>query len=132
MSDYFGQDSSGRAPGAAGRYVAIDDQPEVEAAPGVRIRAVAGGALMLSYVRLDPRSEAATHTHDEEQMGIVLSGRCTFSLDGDVRELHTGDVYHAPPGVPHGAATGDEPCEILDLFAPPRAALLELIEKSTS
>ena len=131
MSDYFAAGSSGRAADAVGRYASIDDQPEVEAAPGVWIRAIAGKGMMLSYVRLEPNSVADTHTHDEEQMGIVLSGECTFDLDGDTRTLRRGDVYHAPPGVPHGARAGQKPCEILDIFSPPRAALLELIEKAT-
>ena len=104
--------------------------PEIEAAPGVRLRAIAAGNLMLSYVRIDPQSEAPVHVHDEEQMGIVLSGECTFSLDGQERPMRKGDTYHAPAGVPHGAWTSDGGCEILDIFTPPRSALLELIRQA--
>lgn len=129
MSDYFGGEAA-RAPDAVGSYASVEDVPEVEAAPGVRIRAVSAGLLMLSYVRLDPHSEAAVHVHDEEQMGIVLSGQCVFSLDGEERTMRTGDTYHAPPGVPHGARTFDDACEILDVFTPPRSALLELIRRA--
>lgn len=129
MSDYFAGEAV-RAPGAVGTYGSVDDVPEVEAAPGVRIRAVAAGALMLSYVRIDSHSEAAAHVHDEEQMGIVLSGECVFSLDAEERTMRTGDTYHAPAGVPHGARTSDVPCEILDVFTPPRSALIELIRQA--
>lgn len=130
MSDYFGDQARARAADATGSYASIDALVEIEAAPGVRIRAVPGDRIMLSYVCFDPHSVAEVHTHDEEQMGIVLSGSCTFSLDGSERVLHKGDTYFAPPGVPHGAWTEDETCEILDVFSPPRAALLELIAKA--
>jgi unsaturated pyranuronate lyase len=132
VSDYFGTKGVGRADGAVGTFASVEEQPEVEAASGVRIRAVAAGGLMLSYVRIDPNSKAEVHTHDEEQMGLVLSGECTFSLDGEERPFRKGDVYHAPAGVPHGAWTGAQACEILDVFSPPRAALLELIQKAKS
>ena len=130
MTDYFAAGEAKRAEGAVGVFASVDDQPEVEAAPGVHIRAVSHGTLMLSYVRLDPDSVAATHTHPEEQMGIVLSGRCVFDLDGEERTLRTNDTYHAPPGVPHGCRTEEEACEILDVFTPPRGALLELIGRA--
>jgi quercetin dioxygenase-like cupin family protein len=132
MSDYFATEEVERADGAVGSFASITDAPEVEAAPGVHIRAIAYGTLMLSYVRLDPNSVAATHLHSEEQMGIVLEGECVFDLDSSERTLKKGDVYHAPAGVPHGARAGNEPCVILDVFSPPRAALLELIARATA
>ena len=128
VSEYFAKGGTARAEDAVGCYVRIGDLRELEVAPGVRIRAVAGAGLMLSYVTLDPNSVAEEHTHDEEQMGIVLSGSCTFVLDGDERELSEGDVYHAPSGVPHGARTGETVCIILDVFSPPRVALLDLLK----
>jgi quercetin dioxygenase-like cupin family protein len=127
---YFSEAAASRADGATGTYSSVADQPEIEAAPGVRLRAVAAGTLMLSYVSIDPHSEAPTHTHDEEQTGIVLSGVCEFELDGEIRTMRTGDTYHAPPGVPHGVRTGDVPCDILDVFSPPRQALVALIEEA--
>jgi quercetin dioxygenase-like cupin family protein len=131
MSDYFATDDVERADDAVGSFGNIAEEPEVEAAPGVKIRAIAHGTLMLSYVRLEPNSVAATHLHSEEQMGIVLEGECVFDLDGTERTLGTNDVYHAPAGVPHGARTGAEPCVILDVFSPPRVALLDLIARAT-
>ena len=81
---------------------------------------------MLSYVTMAPHAVAAVHTHDEEQIGLVISGTCEFELDGMTRTLGPGDAYHAPPGVPHGARTGDAECVIVDVFSPPRQALLDL------
>lgn len=129
MSEYF-EDAAARRGEVAGSYAAVDQLRGVDAGAGIHIRAVTGDRLMLSFVTLDPHSEAAVHTHDEEQMGVVVRGSCEFELDGEVRRLTEGDIYVAPPGVPHGARTGDESCEVIDAFTPPRAALLALLDQA--
>jgi quercetin dioxygenase-like cupin family protein len=126
-SDYFGAAGT-RPDGSTGRFTDLDEHAPIEAAPGVVLRAVAGTGVMLSHVTIASNSEAPVHTHDEEQMGVVLSGNCDFEVDGEVRRLGPGDVYVAGPGVPHGVRTGDEECVVLDVFAPPRQALLDLLD----
>jgi quercetin dioxygenase-like cupin family protein len=123
---YFSESASTRA--GDGRYSALDELPEVDAGNGVTLRPLSGQQLMLSHVTIAPHGQAAVHTHDEEQMGLVVSGTCEFSLDGVQRTLAAGDIYHAPAGVPHGATAGPDGCVIVDLFAPPRQALLDLMK----
>ena len=65
-------------------------------------------------------------------MGIVVSGSGDFDLDGEIRRVVPGDTYHAPPGVPHGLRAGAEGCVVIDVFSPPRAALVELIAQGLS
>lgn len=108
-----------------GRFAALADLPEVDVGGGVILRPFAGTSVMISHATLEAGGEAPAHVHHEEQMGIVLTGRCVFSLDGVERELVPGDVYHAPPGVAHGVVAGPDGCVIVDVFSPPRAALLE-------
>jgi quercetin dioxygenase-like cupin family protein len=79
-------------------------------------------------VTIEPHSQATPHSHDEEQAGVVLEGTCEFVLGAETRTLGPGDVYVAPPGVLHGACTADGRCVILDVFSPPRAALVALLE----
>ena len=129
--DYFGAGATRRHPDHHGRYARVGDQVPVDAGGGVTLRAVTGLGVMLSYVTVEAHGEAPVHTHDEEQMGIVLTGTCTFELEGETRVLEVGDVYHAPPGVPHGVRAGDEPCTLVDVFAPPRQALLDLLAVAT-
>ena len=45
------------------------------------------------------------HTHDEGF--FVLEGSVTLFLPGDSVELHAGDFFHAPKGVPHTYVVGD-------------------------
>ena len=128
-SDYFGS-ATARAEGARGRFAPIDGQPTITPSPGVHLQPVAGVRLLLSRVTIEPFHEAPVHTHDEEQMGIVLSGSGDFDLDGEIRRVVPGDTYHAPPGVPHGLRAGAEGCVVIDVFSPPRAALVELIAQA--
>src|SRR5256885_11987037 len=108
----------------AGRFVSVEDEVvEVEAAPGVFMRPVFGEGLNLSFVRMLPRSEAPLHDHSEEQIGFVMSGSCELTLGEETRTLQPGDVYVAPPLLPHGAVTQDEECRIIDALAPPRQTL---------
>jgi unsaturated pyranuronate lyase len=129
-SEYFERRDTGEATEPP-RFVAVErDVPEVEAAPGVWMRPVFGDRLNLSLVRMEPGAEAGVHEHDEEQLGIVLEGSCEFTLGDEARTLGTGDVYAAPPFVPHGAVAGPDGCRILDAFSPPREALRELLNRA--
>src|SRR5260370_28702923 len=98
---YFG--TAGVQPADAGRFARIEGRPAIEVSPGVVLRAVPGTALLISHVTIEPDCVAEAHAHDEEQMGLVLEGRCEFILGEERRTLGPGDVYWAPPGVVHGA-----------------------------
>jgi Uncharacterized conserved protein, contains double-stranded beta-helix domain len=126
-NDYFGS-ATARAEGVEGRFAPIDGRPTITPTPGVHIQPVPGARLLLCRVTFEPHSEAPVHTHDEEQMGIVLSGSGDFHLDRETRRVGPGDTYHAPPGVPHGLLAGADGCVVIDIFSPPRAALMELLE----
>ena len=127
-TEYFRTGDPSGSPTQPPRFVSSDDIAEVEAAPGVWMRPVFGEGLNLSLVQMEPGAVAAVHVHSEEQIGIVLEGSCAFTLADEVRTLGAGDVYVAPPFVPHGAEAGEDGCRILDAFAPPREALRQLME----
>jgi quercetin dioxygenase-like cupin family protein len=116
-SGYFGS-ATAREEGTRGRFAPIDGQPTITPSPGVHLQPVAGIQLLLSRVTIDPHREAPVHTHDEEQMGIVVAGSGDFELDGEIRRVVPGDTYHAPPGVPHGVRAGAEGCVVIVLAAP--------------
>jgi quercetin dioxygenase-like cupin family protein len=126
---YFGS-AAAREEGARGRFAPIDGQPTISPSPGVHFQPVPGVRLLLCRVTIEPHSEAPVHAHDEEQMGIVVSGSGDFELDGETRQVVPGDTYHAPPGVPHGLRARAEGCVVIDVFSPPRAALVELMAQA--
>lgn len=85
-------------------------------------RRVMGERAMVSHVRLMPGCDVPVHSHDNEQISVVVSGRVRFTLgpEATVRELGAGDVLMLPGGCPHGAYALEETL-ILDVFAPPSA-----------
>jgi quercetin dioxygenase-like cupin family protein len=125
MTSYFSRDVA-----ATGElHIARDGELRgVEAAAGVTLHPLIGERLNINVVVIDPGGVAEVHTHDEEQMGCVVSGRCEFTDGTTTWELGPGDMYHASPGVPHGAKSLGDRCVIIDCFSPPRAGLKELLE----
>jgi quercetin dioxygenase-like cupin family protein len=88
---------------------------------GVLARAVHGERLTLAVVELDPGSIVAEHDHDNEQLGIVLSGSVSFRVGDETRELRAGSTWRIPANVPHEVHTGQEGAVVIDVFGPPRA-----------
>lgn len=126
MADYF---ESNAAQGAERlRVQRAQDLSRFPLVDGIAIRPVLGARLNINIVELDPGALAPVHTHDEEQLGYVVSGTCEFTDGTNTRVLAAGDTYHAPPNAPHGARALDDGCVIIDAFAPPRAGVRELLE----
>ena len=116
----------------------LDETAFVDTArPGFRRRVISGDDLQLCFWRIDGGASGSfLHNHDEnEQLGIIMRGQLDFRIgeEGDNDErivLSVGDVYLAPRSIWHGDSVfiGDEEygeCWILDVFAPPRADLME-------
>jgi quercetin dioxygenase-like cupin family protein len=87
---------------------------------GVIARAVKGERLTLAVVELDPDAVVAEHSHDNEQLGIVLSGSMVLRVDGEERELGPGDTYRISSNKPHDAVAGPGGAVVVDVFAPRR------------
>jgi quercetin dioxygenase-like cupin family protein len=128
---YFAMDPTIGEGATGGAYVEVDkDVSPVEFVPGLVFRPVVGTQLMANHVRYNPNTIAPRHSHEEEQITVVIEGELEFDLAGDVRIMGPGMAVVVPPGVPHGARTHDTSCFEIDIFHPPRRALLELIQAS--
>lgn len=87
--------------------------------PGVRILTAAGQKMMVSLVDLEAGSVVEEHAHPHEQVGVLLSGRMTFTIGGETKEVSPGDVWVIPGGVKH-KVIALEASKAVDVFAPPR------------
>ncbi len=124
---YF--DAPSGVPLEPGRFVTIDaDLPRLDFAPGLVLRPLVGRNLLASFVSYQPHAEAPLHAHEEEQVFIVLEGEIELELDGERRLLRPGEAALIPAFVPHAARTFDGPAYQVDVFSPPRRALLDLLE----
>jgi quercetin dioxygenase-like cupin family protein len=87
---------------------------------GVSVRAVQGERITLGVVELAPNAVVPEHRHENEQLGIVLSGSLTFRVGDESRELGPGGTWLIPANVPHEVVTGPDGAAVIDVFAPPR------------
>lgn len=125
---YFGEPT--QKPVLPGRMVSIDaDLPEIELAPGVHSRPLVGDRLLASFVRYEPNSVAPLHAHDEEQVFIVVEGELEMTLGGEVRLMRAGDAALIPAWVEHTVRSLDASAYQIDVFSPPRQAMLDLLQQ---
>jgi len=122
---YF--DQSGEISDAPPRFVQIHDLDPLIVIPGLEFRPVTTDMVMTNFVRFAPDAVAPAHHHDEQQIAIVLAGELTFTVGGETRVMHAGDVVVIPPNVEHGGVAGPQGCDALDVFTPPRAGIVQLM-----
>ncbi len=120
---YF--DDSAEASSEPGRWVTVADLAPLRLAGGLDFRPVTTESVMTNFVTFEPDTTAAMHHHHEQQIAIVLSGELTFTVGGETRVMHGGDMVVIPPFVPHGGTSGPDGCEALDVFTPPRAGIVD-------
>ena len=96
------------------------DVREFELAAGVSARPLFGEGAMLNLIRFDPGATVPLHSHEHEQLGIVLEGVQVLIVDGTEHALESMQGYVLPGGVEHSAYCGPEGALVLDVFRPVR------------
>ena len=86
----------------------------------VPIRTLTGDNLQLSLVTIPADAAIGLHAHENEQMGMVVSGTALFIVGGERQELSAGDFYRIPGHVPHEVHPIGGPVTALDVFYPIR------------
>jgi quercetin dioxygenase-like cupin family protein len=87
---------------------------------GVHGRVVHGERISLGVIELDPNSVVPEHSHDNEQLGICLSGSLRFRVGDESQELGAGQTWTIPGNVPHEVHVGPDGAVVIDVFVPPR------------
>lgn len=86
----------------------------------VRARAIDGERVTLALVELAPDALVPEHRHGNEQLGMVITGSITFTVDDESRTLAAGGTWRIPPDHPHHAVAGPTGALVVDIFAPAR------------
>jgi quercetin dioxygenase-like cupin family protein len=87
---------------------------------GVHGRVVHGEQITLGVIELDPNSHVPEHRHENEQLGVCLSGSVVFRIGDETRELGPGGTWSIPSDVPHEVHVGPQGAVVIDVFVPPR------------
>jgi quercetin dioxygenase-like cupin family protein len=88
---------------------------------GVAGRVVAGAKSTLAVIELDPGAVVPEHSHENEQLGVLVAGSMTFRIGGETRELVRGGMWRIPADTPHDVRVGPEGAVVVESFAPARA-----------
>jgi quercetin dioxygenase-like cupin family protein len=113
------------SPGS-GRFAGVSSFADVGAIPpqqiwdGVLGRTVHGERVSFSLVELAPDSVVPEHSHENEQVGILIQGSVTFSVGGETRELEPGGTWRILAHVPHSVTTGPAGAVVVEVFSPVR------------
>jgi quercetin dioxygenase-like cupin family protein len=102
----------------------FDDLHELPLRPiwdGVVARVFSGERLSLGVVELDPNAVVPEHRHENEQLGIVITGSLTFRIENETVELGPGGTWTIPSNAPHEVTVGPDGAVVIDVFAPVRS-----------
>lgn len=98
----------------------LDAIPAQQLVPGYLARAVHGSRLTFAVVEIEPHAELPEHSHENEQLGIVLQGSVTFRVGNEETTVTAGGTWSIPAGTPHFVRGGVDGAVVLDIFSPTR------------
>ena len=86
--------------------------------PGARMWAVSLERTQLTYFEVQPNSRFEEHSHESEQITMVLSGELFFEVNEGRVCVGEGEVIAIPANVPHAVFTGESPVRAVDAWSP--------------
>jgi mannose-6-phosphate isomerase-like protein (cupin superfamily) len=69
---------------------------------------------------LDPAAPDDQSPHEEDEVYVVLGGRCQMTVASETRQLGPGSIVLVEKGVSHRFHDIEEELSVLVLFAPPQ------------
>ncbi len=108
-----------------GKVAVHDDQKLIDLGGGVSRRVLSHDEKLMSVeVSFETGAVGAEHTHPHTQCSYVLSGRFSYSVEGEAAVLNPGDSIVVPSGLPHGTVCLEKGV-LLDIFTPMREDFLK-------
>lgn len=87
---------------------------------GAKMWAVGLEKSMLTYFEMAPDTVFPEHSHEAEQITLVLEGALTFLCEGKRTVVGPGEVIAIPSNVKHAVTTGNAACKAVDAWSPVR------------
>lgn len=86
---------------------------------GISRKVIHGTNVTLAQLHFGSGKSVQKHSHESEQVSLVLRGKVSFDIEGRTIEVSEGSMLFIPPNVPHGV-TALEDSIVVDTFSPPR------------
>lgn len=86
--------------------------------PGVKLWAVSLQKTMMTYFTVEPDSSFAEHSHESEQITMVLSGELFFAMEDRTHRVGAGEVIAIGANIPHAVYTKDKGATAVDAWSP--------------
>ncbi|MBI3749259.1 MAG: cupin domain-containing protein [Chloroflexi bacterium] len=86
----------------------------------VRARRIEGQRITFAVVELSANGRVPEHRHENEQLGMVIQGRVSFTIDDETRDLGPGGTWRIPSNAAHHVDVGPDGAVVIDIFSPPR------------
>jgi len=98
----------------------LQDKQPTELSPGANSRLIAGRGAQVSFLRMNPNTTFPDHLHPEEQLMIVLRGSIDEVIMDGASAMQKEDILLLPGNMVHGGKVGEQGCDVIDVFWPPR------------
>jgi quercetin dioxygenase-like cupin family protein len=100
-------------------FGAFVELPQEQISEKISRRILSGDQGMIVWGSIGAGVHVEPHSHTNEQIVWMLTGKMEFRLDAEERVCGRGDVVVIPSGVEHEAWFRED-SEVIDFFAPPR------------
>ena len=104
----------------------LDSMPWEQVTDQFQRKLVTGSQAMMAHLRLARGCVVPMHSHHNEQISYIMSGKLRFLIGESEEEvmLGAGQVLHLPSHLPHAAEALEDTAGI-DIFSPPRQDWLD-------
>lgn len=114
----------------------VKGAPKFSQMPGLEttlLTGLQGEKMMMALNSTLPGHSVPNHSHPQEQVGMVYSGKAVLRIGDEEKVVEKGDFYCIPANVPHSdVCIGEEAFVMLDIFYPVRQDFVEKLKQAES
>ena len=116
-------------------FISLKNAPKIRIMKGLEttiLTGLHGEKMMMVLSATLPGHSVPSHSHPQEQIGIVYSGKAVLRIGDEEKNVKKGDFYRIPANMPHGdTCIGEKPFVMLDIFYPVREDFLQKLNGQT-
>jgi unsaturated pyranuronate lyase len=94
--------------------------PKQEVTTGLVRQFITASRMTIAKLEMKRGCSVPSHSHENEQVTMVLSGALKFDVAGKEIVVRAGETLELPPHVPHGVLDVLEDSQVVDVFSPIR------------